>query len=73
MYMIPIPTKMPNATKNKSSTRRKTTKVKPIVDIRYQVGKYNLLEELARAASEIKFGQLARGDADEATKNVVDC
>lgn len=60
----------PKLTRKKTVRRWKTPKSKPGSDILDQVWKYNLLEELARAASGMNFGQLARGDADEAKKKL---
>lgn len=69
MDMTPTPTKTPKSTK-KNKSRKKTSKAKKASDIRDRVGNYSLLEKLAHAASRITFVQLARGDADEETKQL---
>lgn len=68
--VTPFTTKTTKATKNKAGAHRKTKKSKAGSDIREQVGKHNLLEELARAASGITFGLLAHVDAEETTKEL---
>lgn len=52
--------------KRPKSKRKKTNKAK----IHEHVGKYNVVSDFANAPSGITFGQLLRGDAQEATKQI---
>ena len=57
--------------KNRRAQRKKTApKSNKVARLSSHVGRYSLLTELARAPSGITFGQLVRGDADDAKREM---
>ena len=63
------PMTSPTTTKKKKSGRARVKKGK-VWDLSRRVEKYDLLDEIAQAPTGLKFGQLVRGDALEAQKEL---
>ena len=60
----------PDAGPRRSYQKKKLKKTSKKTSLQEHVGKYNVISELANAPSGLTFGQLIRGDADVAKKEI---